>query len=386
MPLAHNPSIHRSTGPTLQNSTDPPIHQSINPSIQNPTSYEPHTLRHDLERHGRLPIADCVQIGLSLATVLAHLHKQGLVHRDIKPSNILFVDGVAKLGDIGLVTEAGDTKSIVGTEGYLPPEGPGTRQADLFSLGKVLYEMSTGMDRRRFAELPDDLRDWPDRNAVFEFNAVVLRARAKDPAERYQTADQLRAELALLQEGKSVSQKRSNERRWAARKKVGLGLFTFAAITLAVLSVVRRNSQPKVVEEGLPSTNHYANALCENKAMGDILYGADQFHTTQKYDQYRRTFGTLGERGYLDELLRQAKEDPKSDHYSMACLQIQLGETNAALRSLNECYEKRERVGMESRLIYLIFDECWDGVREDRRFQELLDKIGFTQMMRNGKK
>ena len=54
-----------------------------------------------------------MQIGLSLATALAHLHEQGLVHRDIKPSNIIFVKGVAKLGDIGLVTEAGDTQSIV---------------------------------------------------------------------------------------------------------------------------------------------------------------------------------------------------------------------------------------------------------------------------------
>ena len=53
--------------------------------------------------------------------------------------------GVAKLGDIGLVTEVGDTQSIVGTEGYLPPEGPGTPQADLYSLGTVLCEISTGM-------------------------------------------------------------------------------------------------------------------------------------------------------------------------------------------------------------------------------------------------
>ena len=110
--------------------------------------YKPRTLRHDLEQHGRLPIPDCVQLGLSLATALTHLHEQGLVHRDIKPSNIIFVKGVAKLSDIGLVTEAGDTQSIVGTEGYLPPEGPGTPQADLFSLGKVLYEAVTGLDRR----------------------------------------------------------------------------------------------------------------------------------------------------------------------------------------------------------------------------------------------
>jgi serine/threonine protein kinase len=67
---------------------------------------------------------------------LAHLHEQGLVHRDIKPSNVIFVNGVPKLSDIGVVTDAGDTQSIVGTEGYLPPEGPGTPQADIYSLGQ----------------------------------------------------------------------------------------------------------------------------------------------------------------------------------------------------------------------------------------------------------
>src|SRR6185295_13613705 len=116
---------------------------------------------------------------------LSHLHQHGLVHRDIKPSNILFVNGVPKLGDIGLVTDAGDTQSIVGTEGYLPPEGPGTVQADIYSLGKVLYEISTGMDRRRFAALPEELWSWPDRTEVIEFNEIILRACAKDPGQRY---------------------------------------------------------------------------------------------------------------------------------------------------------------------------------------------------------
>src|SRR5207245_6454344 len=111
--------------------------------IRHSTLYSPRTLRHDLTEHGRLPIAQCIEIGLSLTTALAHLHKHGLVHRDVKPSNIILVRGAPKLADIGLVTESGDSQSIVGTEGYLPPEGPGTPQADIFSLGKVLYEIST---------------------------------------------------------------------------------------------------------------------------------------------------------------------------------------------------------------------------------------------------
>src|SRR5205814_655550 len=88
----------------------------------------------------RLPAARVLELGLALTEALAHLHAQGLVHRDIKPSNIIFVNGRAKLADIGLVTDASDTCSIVGTEGYLPLDGPGTPQADIFALGKVLYE------------------------------------------------------------------------------------------------------------------------------------------------------------------------------------------------------------------------------------------------------
>src|SRR5262245_38835466 len=200
--------------------------------IRHSEFYVPHTLRHDLERHRRLPIPDCVQIGLSLATALTHLHQHGLVHRDIKPSNVIFVNGVPKLGDIGLVTEAGDTQSIVGTEGYIFPEGPGTPQADVYSLGKVLYEISTGMDRRRFAELPEELRTWPDRGAVEELNEIVLRACAKDPAMRYSSAEDLRADLVVLQRGHSVKRKRTMQRRLAVITKLSLvgGLVALMAL------------------------------------------------------------------------------------------------------------------------------------------------------------
>jgi tetratricopeptide (TPR) repeat protein len=204
---------------------------SDTPGLHDPTPYVAHTLRHDLEQRGRVPIAECVQIGRSLTTALAHLHAHGLVHRDIKPSNVIFVNGVPKLGDIGLVTAAGDTQSIVGTEGYLPSEGPGTVQADIFSLGKVLYEISTGMDRRRFAELPEDLREWPDRHDVVEFNEIVLKACARDPAQRYPTAEQMGVELALLEGGHSLRRKRIAEQR---RALLGRGLLV--ALLLGLLA------------------------------------------------------------------------------------------------------------------------------------------------------
>src|SRR5215471_12166085 len=103
-------------------------------------NYRPRTLKSDLLFRSRLPFEECVSVGIALTTALEQLHQNGLVHRDIKPSNIIFVNGVAKLADIGLVSEAGRSDSYVGTEGYIPPEGPGTVQADIYSLGKLFYE------------------------------------------------------------------------------------------------------------------------------------------------------------------------------------------------------------------------------------------------------
>jgi serine/threonine protein kinase len=91
--------------------------QKAGPQI-NPDDYTPRTLRSELFQRGRLPLQECLDIGVQLATALAHLHESGLVHRDIKPSNIVFVTGTPKLADVGLVTTVDATRSFVGTEGY----------------------------------------------------------------------------------------------------------------------------------------------------------------------------------------------------------------------------------------------------------------------------
>ena len=60
------------------------------------------------------------------------------------------MNGAPKLADIGLVTEAAGVQSQTGTQGFIPPEGSGTIRADIYSLGKVLYEISTGLDRNEY--------------------------------------------------------------------------------------------------------------------------------------------------------------------------------------------------------------------------------------------
>ena len=203
------------------------------------TSYIPKTLKRLMHDRGALPPAECITVALSLARALSHLHGHGLVHRNVKPSNVIFVGGVAKLADIGLVTSVDATRSFVGTEGYLPPEGAGTPQADLYSLGKVLYEMSTGCDRKEFPALPPDIATRPDREALAELNAIVVRAGQIDPRERYASADEMLAELKLLQRGRSVKRKRALGQRRKLAKKALSGALILASIAAVVILLQR---------------------------------------------------------------------------------------------------------------------------------------------------
>jgi WD40 repeat protein len=198
-----------------------------------PAHYEPKTLRSALKEKGRLPFEECVQLGIQLTQALAHLHKHGLIHRDIKPSNLIFVYGQPKLADIGLVAEQSEAKSFVGTEGFIPPEGPGTPQADIYSLGKVLYEMATGKDRHEFPELPTLIGETSDEMGLLEFNSVFLKACQTDIARRYQRAEQMREDLLLLQGGKSVKRAQAVQRRLNLLTRISIA---GSALILLVLS------------------------------------------------------------------------------------------------------------------------------------------------------
>ncbi|MBI2928422.1 MAG: serine/threonine protein kinase [Verrucomicrobia bacterium] len=203
---------------------------NLKSQISNPDAYVPKTLSKVRHQHGRLPAAECVQLGLSLTKALAHLHAQGLLHRDIKPSNIIFVNGAPKLADIGLVTETSEASSFVGTEGFIPPEGPNSPQADIYSLGKVLYEIAMGRDRQEFPEPFTGLWEDAQAEALLELNAVILKACATDRRERYESADEMHADLALLQRGKSVRRLHSLRHRLGILAKVGAAAAAVALV------------------------------------------------------------------------------------------------------------------------------------------------------------
>ncbi len=170
-------------------------------------NYEPRTLKSDLARHQKLSANESIQLGLSLSDALGTLHARDLTHRDIKPSNIIFIDGVPKLADIGLVAATGQ-RSFVGTEGYVPPEGPGTPPADVFSLGKLLYEVSTGKDRLDFPELDSTLTARPDREELLRLNEVLLKACDNEPGGRYQCAAEMHEDLAAIARGEEPRRRR----------------------------------------------------------------------------------------------------------------------------------------------------------------------------------
>jgi serine/threonine protein kinase len=201
-----------------------------------PERYVPRTLAHDLQYRGRLPIGECVRNGAAIASALGFLHRHDLLHRDIKPSNIIFVNGFPKLADIGLVSKISKPGSHIGTVGFIPPEGAGTAQADIYSLGKVLYEISTGRDRNDYPQLPAALADTAEDRDLVNFNKIVLNACRADTGRRYQSAEELLTALVSFQF--SRYDPRKEKARRLSLKLVSAGGLLLAAVVIA-LSVWR---------------------------------------------------------------------------------------------------------------------------------------------------
>ena len=240
-----------------------------------PERYVPHTLKEVRARRGRLPASEAVALGVELARALGGLHAHGLVHRDIKPSNVIIVGGVPKLADIGLVAAASAALTFVGTEGYVPPEGPGAPAADVFSLGKLLYEVATGLDRHDYPRLPSDFHAMSDRKELLEFNEVLIRACESDARRRYTDAGALLDDLLLLQAGRSVRRLRTAERSLARALRAAAVLAIIAAVAGAgVLIEQRRAARAEDATAELMRRNIYAAKLGQaQRALEQEDYG-----------------------------------------------------------------------------------------------------------------
>lgn len=173
------------------------------------------TLEAVLDRRGMLPVDEALQLTMQLAGALDYAHRHGRIHRDIKPGNVMFADadqqhavitdfGLTRLLDNATITLSG---TIAGTPAYMSPEAAQGQKvdarSDIYSLGVMMYEMVTG--QRPFAgetplsvimklvvePLPPALTVNPDLPPAVD--AILNKAMAKRPQDRYQSAAELRA-------------------------------------------------------------------------------------------------------------------------------------------------------------------------------------------------
>src|ERR687885_1841955 len=182
------------------------------------------SLKEMITKRGPAPINVAVEYARQILAALRFAHRTGLVHRDIKPHNVLVdSEGRLKVTDFGIarsgtsqMTEEG---SIIGTAQYLSPEqakgAPVDQRSDLYSVGVVLYELLTGVvpftgdtpveiamkHLSAMPEPPSSHRGEIPR----ELDKIVMRALAKDPHERYQTAEEMEGDLARVAGGGTVS-------------------------------------------------------------------------------------------------------------------------------------------------------------------------------------
>ncbi len=168
-----------------------------------------------LERGG-IPLPDAIGYSLQALSGLSYAHQHSVTHRDIKPANIMVTpQGTVKLTDFGLAKAPADPRltdsgAMVGSLHYISPEqvrgAPGLdARADVYSLGAVLYEMATGRkpfdSDNAFSLMLAHTGQAPrppievDPTLSPALNGIILRALAKDPAERFQSADEFRSAL-----------------------------------------------------------------------------------------------------------------------------------------------------------------------------------------------
>ena len=229
------------------------------------------TLRQRLER-GTVPTREGVGIVIQIASALAAAHARGIAHRDIKPENVMLrPDGYVKVLDFGLAKlldrHAADPSTspagtqpgiVVGTPHYMSPEQAEGMdvdgRADIFSLGVILYELSTGTrpftGDSHLSVLASILRDTPqpvtERNPGLprDLERIVRRCLAKDRRHRYQSANDLRTDLAELEQ--ALRSEEPGALQNAARATQGRATDTAPHIdSMAVLPFANASADPE---------------------------------------------------------------------------------------------------------------------------------------------
>ena len=212
------------------------------------------SLKELIVKHGPSPIPVAVNYGRQILAALRFAHRNSVVHRDIKPHNVLVdEEGRVKVTDFGIAragaSEMTEVGSIIGTAQYLSPEqargAPVDARSDLYSVGVVLYELLTG-EAPYNGETPVEiamkhLSAVPEPPSVKrpevppELDAVVLRALAKNPDDRFQSVEEMDADLNAISKGMEISETTTDA---ATTVLAGAGLSAPTMISRAPTRVV----------------------------------------------------------------------------------------------------------------------------------------------------
>lgn len=242
-------------------------------------------------RKGPMPLNEILKIAIAVTDALASAHRQGIIHRDLKPANIMLTKGGAKLMDFGLAKSAGvsgagsgsgapllsaartmsqtmsgasplspltTAGSIIGTIQYMSPEQIEGKEADarsdLFALGGVLYEMVTGArpfeGKSQISVASAILEKDPEPiSAAYPltppaFEHVITACLAKNPDDRFQTAQDVALQLRWIAQSPSQSLKPAEKETQAKRSPLPWLIAAALALLLIALVLWSRESKP----------------------------------------------------------------------------------------------------------------------------------------------
>jgi serine/threonine-protein kinase len=190
---------------------------------------------------GAIPPALAVKYIDQVLDALSYAHKQNIIHRDIKPANMMLTpDGTVKLMDFGIARSASDrsltmTGTTLGSLNYMPPEqvkgDPADNRSDLYSLGVSLYEMVTGQlpftAESNYAMMAAHLQEVPKPPIVLRpgipqtLNQIIVMALAKDPGQRFQSADAFRGALKSVPAQGAATQPGADPRAFVPSANAG---------------------------------------------------------------------------------------------------------------------------------------------------------------------
>ncbi|HVU50294.1 MAG TPA: serine/threonine-protein kinase [Polyangia bacterium] len=222
---------------------------------------EGRSLRATIQEQRQLPVERALEIARAVTEALVYMHAQGIIHRDIKPENILLVgEHGIKILDFGIALDESARRltwaglsTTLGTPDYMAPEQVGGRRGDartdVYSVGMLLFEMLTGempfSAANPHALMRAKTNDDPKTPSYFlptidpALEAVIMRALARDPRERFETAAEL---LEALRDPKAAAA-RDPEATRARARRLGLRRFAFplgvAVLLLGLFALVR---------------------------------------------------------------------------------------------------------------------------------------------------